>query len=143
MSMFRIAAGAALAAACAFSLVACGSSNDAKPGAETVQVGISDAGCSPAVLELTAGPKVFVIKSSGSGKVTEYEILKGKRVIGEREGLAPGIDGKLSMDLPAGEYVSYCPGGKTDRGKVIVRAASGASGSTPEPTADTEPGATD
>lgn len=62
---------------------ACGSSTD--PSGETVKVGISDAGCSPASLKLTSGPKNFVITATGSGKVTEYEILDGTRILGERE----------------------------------------------------------
>jgi iron uptake system component EfeO len=108
-------------------LTGCGSSDD-KSG-ETVKVGISDAGCTPATLKLTSGPKNFVITSTGSGKVTEYEILDGTRILGERENLTPGVTSKFSLNLPAGEYASYCPNGtKGEYGKVVV-AASGATGS--------------
>jgi iron uptake system component EfeO len=110
----------------AIALTGCGSSED-KSG-ETVKVGISDAGCSPATLKLTSGPKNFVIATTGSGKVTEYEILDGTRILGERENLTPGVEGKFSLNLPAGEYASYCPNGKTaEYGKVIVT-GSGATG---------------
>ncbi len=131
MSVFQNAAGAALASACALMLSACGDEGNTA-GAKTVTVGISDAGCSPETLKLTAGPKNFVIKSTGSGKVTEYEILDGTRILAEREGLAPGIDGKFSLNLTAGEYTSYCPGGSRERGKIIVVPADSAGeGDTP------------
>lgn len=135
MIVFRNATIVAPAAACAAVLSACGG-DATTAGAETVNVGISDAGCSPAVLKLTAGPKNFVIKSTGTGKVTEYEILDGTRILGEREGLAPGIDGKFSLNLKAGEYVSYCPDGELERGKIIVAPAKGATDVTSAPTAD-------
>lgn len=133
MSIFRNAAGAALVTACAVSLGACGDSGTIA-GAPTVKVGVNDTGCTPAVLKLPAGPKNFVVTSTGSGKVTEYEILDGKRIVAEREGLAPGIDGKFSIELEPGEYTSYCPGGTRERGKIIVLPAGGdREGGTPSP----------
>ena len=107
-------------------IAGCGAKTD--PNGETVKVGISDAGCSPAKLKLTAGAKNFEIETTGSGKVTEYEILDGTRILGERENLTPGVTGRFSLNLPAGEYSSYCPNGETtEYGKVIV---SGSGGST-------------
>ena len=105
---------------------ACGSSTD--PNGETVKVGINDAGCTPASLKLTSGPKNFVITATGSGKVTEYEILDGTRILGERENITPGGTRKFSLNLPAGEYSSYCPNGTTNEyGKVVVTGGSAAS----------------
>jgi iron uptake system component EfeO len=115
---------------------ACGSSSD--PNGETVKVGISDAGCSPANLKLTSGPKNFEIATTGSGKVTEYEILDGTRILGERENLTPGVTGKFSLNLPAGEYASYCPNGKTtEYGKVVVTGGDGATVATGSKNLDT------
>jgi iron uptake system component EfeO len=112
--------------ALATSLAGCGQATD--PNGETVKVGISDAGCSPATLKLTAGAKNFEVAATGSGKVTEYEILDGTRILGERENITPGVTAKFSLKLPAGEYASYCPNGSTaEYGKVIV---SGDGGST-------------
>lgn len=105
-------------------LAGCGDSAD--PNGETVKVGISDAGCSPANLKLTAGPKNFEIATTGSGKVTEYEILDGTRILGERENLTPGVTGKFSLNLPAGEYSSYCPNGaSSEYGKIVVTGSGG------------------
>jgi iron uptake system component EfeO len=112
---------AALVATSSIALAACGGDSAGSTGGETVKVGISDAGCSPAVLKLTPGPKNFEITATGNSKVTEYEIFDGKRIIGERENITPGIVSKFSLDLKPGEYVSYCPHGTTtERGKVIV-----------------------
>jgi iron uptake system component EfeO len=127
MKYLRILATALACVVAAALLSACGDS-DTK-GGETVNVGISDAGCSPANLKLTAGPKNFVIKTTGSGKVTEYEILDGTRILGERENLTPGVEGKFSLNLPAGEYSSYCPNGTSaEYGKVVVSGTGGSTG---------------
>ncbi len=121
-TVFVCALGTALLSACG--------GNESNSG-ETVKVGISDAGCTPATLKLTAGAKNFEITSTGSGKVTEYEILDGTRILGERENLTPGVDGKFSLNLPAGEYQSYCPNGtSSEYGKVIVTAAEGSTTTT-------------
>lgn len=115
---------------------ACGSSTD--PSGETVKVGISDAGCSPASLKLTSGPKNFVITASGSGKVTEYEILDGTRILGERENITPGATRKFSLNLSAGEYSSYCPNGSTtEYGKVVVTGGSSSTAETGSKNLDT------
>lgn len=115
---------------------ACGNSTD--PSGETVKVGISDAGCSPAELKLTAGAKNFVITATGSGKVTEYEILDGTRILGERENITPGGTRKFSLNLPAGEYSSYCPNGSsTEYGKIIVTGGSGSTAGTGSKDLDT------
>jgi iron uptake system component EfeO len=126
MQFSRNAFAFTLVVASAVALSACGSG--ASSSADTVNVGINDDGCSPAVLKLTAGPKNFVVTASGSGKITEYEILDGTRIIGERENIVPGISSKFSLHLDPGEYSSYCPHGKThEYGKVIVSGA-GATG---------------
>ncbi|MFT4048263.1 MAG: iron uptake system protein EfeO [Solirubrobacterales bacterium] len=112
---------APLLAALALVLVisGCGSSSD--PSGDAVAVKISDAGCEPANLDLTAGAKNFEIETTGSGKVTEYEVLDGTRILAERENLTPGVTGKFSVNLPAGEYTSYCPNGtSSEYGKITV-----------------------
>jgi iron uptake system component EfeO len=118
----------ALVITSALALTACGS--DSSSDGAAVKVGISDAGCRPAVLKLASGAHDFQVSATGSGKVTEYEILDGTRIIGERENIVPGITSKFSLNLEPGEYVSYCPHGKTtEYGKVIV-SGNGATGAT-------------
>ncbi len=89
-------------------------------GPQTVAVSISDEGCQPETLKLQAGPTTFDVTASGSGKATEYEIVQGDRILGERENLTPGLSATFSLDLAPGEYESYCPGATRERGKVIV-----------------------
>jgi iron uptake system component EfeO len=136
MKLLRIATPLFACGLLALVFSACGSSAD--PNGETVKVAISDAGCSPAKLDLTAGAKNFEISTTGSGKVTEYEILDGTRILGERENLTPGVTGKFSLNLPAGEYASYCPNGKTtEYGKVVVTGDGGSTESTGSKNLDT------
>lgn len=111
---------ATIAICSAIVAIGCGGEGNSGGAGETVNVGIDDSGCTPAVLKLGAGPKNFVITSKSGGAVTEYEILEGTRILGEAENIIPGGSGKFSVNLKAKEYVLYCPGGKVERGKLTV-----------------------
>jgi len=88
--------------------------------AQTVKVTINDDGC-PAKLSIKAGPTTFKVTNSGSGGVSEFEVLKGDHIIGEVENIAPGLNGEFSLTLKAGTYTTNCPGGsKHSKGKLIV-----------------------
>jgi iron uptake system component EfeO len=86
----------------------------------TVKVEISDDGC-PAKVTVNAGPNTFKVTNSGSGDVSEFEILSGNRIVGEVENVAPGLNKEFSLTLKAGNYTTYCPGGSRDKGKLIVK----------------------
>jgi iron uptake system component EfeO len=89
----------------------------------TVKVEINDDGC-PAKLTVKAGPTTFKVTNSGSGDVSEFEILKGDRIIGEVENVVPGLNKEFSLTLKAGTYTTKCPGGsKHSAGKLIVKGA--------------------
>ena len=47
--------------------------------------------------------------------MTELEVIKGKRILGEVENLADGLSGEFSLTLQPGTYELYCPNGN-DRG---------------------------
>ena len=86
----------------------------------TVKVDINDDGC-PAKLTIKAGPTNFKVTNSGSGDVSEFEILFGDRIIGEVENVAPGLNKEFSLTLKAGKYSTKCPGGSEhSTGKLIV-----------------------
>ena len=107
-------------------LSACGSSSSTDKtvgGARTVRVSITDAGCEPAVLKIPAGPANFVVSAKGSGKSTEFEVLKGTRILGEKENLAPGLSGSFSLKLAPGDYTTKCTGADREQGKLTVTAA--------------------
>lgn len=109
-------------------LGACGSGDQTRSvktagpvaGANTVEVQISDEGCLPAKLSLPTGPTNFKVSAKGSGKATEYEILKGDRILGERESITPGLTATFSLDLAPGAYKSYCPNADREKGDIVV-----------------------
>ena len=57
--------------------------------ATAVKVEINDDGC-PAKLTVKAGPTNFKVSNTGSGDVSEFEILSGERIIGEVEPASRG-----------------------------------------------------
>ena len=83
------------------------------PSVRQVHVSISDAGCSPQQLQLSAGPTTFVVTNRGSANVLEYEINQSDRVLGEVENVIPGIDRTFTLNLKPGTYQLSCPGGTT------------------------------
>jgi iron uptake system component EfeO len=85
-----------------------------------VNVEINDDGC-PARLTIKAGPTNFKVTNSGSGDVSEFEILSGTHIIGEVENVAPGLNKEFSLTLKPGKYTTYCPGGSRDKGKLVVK----------------------
>ena len=45
--------------------------------------------------------------------VTELEVARGDRILGEVENLTPGLSGSFSIPLDPGTYDLLCPGGTT------------------------------
>jgi iron uptake system component EfeO len=91
-------------------------------GAKTtaLKVDINDDGC-PAKLTIKAGPTNFKVTNSGSGDVSEFEVLSGDRIIGEVENVAPGLNKEFSLTLKPGKYATNCPGGSEhSTGKLVV-----------------------
>ncbi|MGC5167207.1 iron uptake system protein EfeO [Luteimicrobium sp. DT211] len=124
----RVAAGlAGLAGAVA--LVASGCSGDgdasAKPdatssgGAAKVDVTLTAASgsdaCELSADSVPAGPVTFTVTNKDSAAITEFEILSGDRIVGEKENLAPGLAPvTFTVTLGGGTYQAYCPGAQTD-----------------------------
>jgi iron uptake system component EfeO len=108
---------------------ACGSSEDAPAGANTVSFQLTDAGCEPRDAQAPAGPIDFEIENAGTSKVTEMEIMDGETILGEKENLSDGLSGSFSLTLDAGKYTIYCPGGDEERGTLTVTGELKAKGS--------------
>ena len=118
----------ALAAAAALTASACGSSTDAAKttptasatnGVNTVNVTLAnDAGkdgCSVDTNSVPAGPVTFKVTNSSAPGITEMELLKDQRIVGEKENLAPGLDPvTFTVTLDGGQYKIYCPGAGTE-----------------------------
>jgi iron uptake system component EfeO len=124
--------GAALVMSAA--VAACGSSADTaaktstsgtKDAVRLVKITITDDGCTPASLKVPAGPATFEVTNTGSGAVTEMELLKGTEILGEVEDVAPGLTGVFSLTLKPGSYVTNCPGGNgSGKGTLVVTGSS-------------------
>lgn len=121
----------ALAAATALAVTACGSSTDTAKttasssapstsnGVATVNVTLAnDAGkdgCSLDAKSVPAGPVTFKVTNTSAPGITEMELLKDQRIVGEKENLAPGLDPvTFTVTLDGGQYKVYCPGAGTE-----------------------------
>lgn len=105
--------------------VACSSDDEKSSSAvvqgPTINVTLSDRGCEPRAITAAAGPTNFHVTNSGTSAVTEFEILDGKKIIGEIENVIPGKDRNFSVTLKAGSYTTKCPGGSSfDAGTLEV-----------------------
>ena len=110
--------GLVVALSCTTPLVGLSATAGAKTA--TVKVEINDDGC-PAKLTITAGPTNFKVSNTGSGDVSEFEVLSDDRIIGEVENVAPGLNKEFSLTLKPGTYATACPGGsKHSKGKLVV-----------------------
>jgi len=99
----------------ALSLTACGDAADrggaSSASTRTVEVALTDAGCSPATIAARPGATRFVVSNGGTSKVSEFEVLEGQRIIGEAENVVASIDGGFTLNLTPGRYTTACPGG--------------------------------
>ena len=115
--MKSTAVAAIVVTAAALLLVACGSNDDessgASAGVKQVAVKLTDAGCEPATMKLNAGRTEFKVTNGGTGRVSEFEVLDGSRILGEKENLVAGLSGSFTVNLKPGQYSISCPGGKT------------------------------
>ena len=117
----RISVLAAALGLLALAVAGCGSSGeDAPAGARKMSFTLTDAGCDPHDAEAPAGPIVFEVENQGTSKVSEFEVLDGDKILAEKENLAEGLSGSFSLDLEAGKYTLYCPGGSDERGTLTV-----------------------
>jgi FTR1 family protein len=115
-SMKNAAVAAVVLTSAALLLVACGSDDNKSAGAsgaKQVAIKLTDAGCEPASLKLDAGPTEFKVTNGGTGRVSEFEVLSGARILGEKENLVAGLSGTFTINLKPGEYSMACPGGKS------------------------------
>ena len=91
-------------------LAACGtgtSSGAATQPGSNVAIVATEYAFEPSALTVPAGEVVFTVRNDGAEE-HEFEILQGDRVIDEVEGLIPGLERDLSVDLAAGEYRIVC-----------------------------------
>jgi FTR1 family protein len=108
----RGAVAATLLLVLALLLTACGSEEaGSAKGGKSVAVKLTDAGCEPAAMKLAAGATTFKVVNAGTSRVSEFEVLSGSRIIGEKENIVAGLSGQFTLDLKPGSYALACPGG--------------------------------
>ena len=92
---------------------------------EQVKIELTDQGC-PKSLTIPAGDTRFSVENIDSSEVTEFEVLDGKKVVGEKENIVAGLSGSFTINLDAGKYTMYCPNGDREKGALVVTGAAGA-----------------
>jgi iron uptake system component EfeO len=129
---------ASLLAAAPLLLTACGDSGQeaAPAGATAVTITISDDGCAPDPARIEAGPVTFTVTNVDSGRVSEAEVMKDGKIIGEKENLTPGLSGTFTLRLGAGDYTVQCPNAKTDESPFTVTGGGAATAAPDEALAD-------
>jgi iron uptake system component EfeO len=72
-------------------------------------------GCTLDNGSVPAGPVTFTVVNTSAPGITEMELLKDQRIVGEKEHLAPGLDPvSFTVTLDGGSYQLYCPGASTE-----------------------------
>src|ERR1700722_20510167 len=82
---------------------------------------LTDSGCDPAKVDVTAGKNTFNIKNQ-SKRAVEWEILKDVMVVDERENILPGFAQTLTTTLDPGDYAMTCGLGSNPKGILTVAA---------------------
>ena len=71
--------------------------------------------CTPDTNSVPAGPVTFTVRNESAAGITEVELLKDQRILGEKENLAPGLAPvTFTVTLDGGTYQLYCPGAGQD-----------------------------
>lgn len=122
----------AVIAASALALSACGSGSPSggtaaapsaatggEGGISTVNITLANQSgtdaCTPDTNSVPAGPVTFSVKNESAAGITEVELLKDQRILGEKENLAPGLAPvTFTLTLDGGTYQLYCPGAGQD-----------------------------
>lgn len=96
----------------AATVAGCGSGSHASrvPQPKVLRVALTNKGCSPKRLAAKSGPMRFLVKNSGTKRVSELEVLKMNGVLlGERENIFSHESGSFSLRLRPGHYILACP----------------------------------
>lgn len=72
-------------------------------------------GCALNTTSVAAGPVTFTVANTNAPGISEVELLRDQRIVGEKENLAPGLDPvSFTVTLDGGAYQLYCPGASTE-----------------------------
>ncbi len=124
-SRVRVSAVCSMALATALLLGACSTSKPDSAGnagsstaagdAHTANITITSDKCIADRDSYAAGAVTFKVANKDATGITEFELLSGERIVGEKENLPPGFSGSFSLNVQPGDYEMYCPGATTPR----------------------------
>lgn len=114
-----------------------GSGTNAAGGTQEINVTLENRDgsdvCSVDKTEASGGPVKFTVTNKSATGITEVELLKDQRILGEKENLAPGLAAaSFTVTLSGGDYQIYCPGASQETVDFKV------SGEAAKPTGDTQ-----
>jgi iron uptake system component EfeO len=117
VSTLSLGAAAAVLAGCSSGTAASGerSTSSTSGDAHTATVTITSDKCVADRATYDAGGITFKVSNKDATGITEFELLDGERILGEKENLPPGFAGSFSLNLNPGHYEMYCPGATTPR----------------------------
>lgn len=72
-----------------------------------IEVGAREFAFEPSELSIAPGTVTFAVRNTGEIE-HEFEILQGEEVVDEIEGLVPGLQRDLTVELAAGSYRYVC-----------------------------------
>jgi iron uptake system component EfeO len=94
----------------------------------TLASGSSGDECQLDTDSVAAGPITFSVTNESATGISEFELLDGERIVGEKENLAPGLPAvSLTLTLGGGDYTVYCPGAATEKTTLTVTGEASAS----------------
>ena len=124
------ATGVAVVAAVALGATACshsgGNAGQTSPGnTNAIKVTMANNGgkdsCALGAGSVSAGPVTFTVANTSAPGISELELLRDQRIVGEKENLAPGLDPvSFTVTLDGGTYQVYCPGASTEDQNLTV-----------------------
>jgi iron uptake system component EfeO len=106
---FLLASGAcvALLAACSAAGGTPAQSSGVGGSGPVVNVQASEFKFDPSTISVKAGKVTFHVRNAGSAE-HEFEIIKDDQAVAEIEGLVPGLEKDLPVNLAAGSYLIEC-----------------------------------
>ena len=98
---------ATFAAACSGTATTPSPSGGTGATGQVINVQAVDFRFDPSTISVPAGKVTFHVRNGGSAE-HEFEIIKNDQTVDEIEGLVPGLEKDLTVDLPAGDYLIEC-----------------------------------
>ena len=109
----QVLAGLAGAILSLTALAACAESSSGPSASNpAVNVALTDNGCNPSRINISAGKTTFVVSNPRSSRVDSFTITDGDRVVLSVTNVIGGLSRSASVDLEHGSYTLRCVRGE-------------------------------